>query len=87
MQVYAVDLLGFGVSEKADRAYSIELWRDLVVDFMNEFVDRPAVLVGNSIGSLVCLAVVAATREEQIKGTVLLNCAGANFTRFSQMLQ
>ena len=37
---------------------SMELWRDLLVDFMAEFMGgKPAVLVGNSIGALACLMV------------------------------
>lgn len=57
MQVYAIDLLGFGRSDKPLLDYSTELWRDQLLDFMAEFVDAPAVLVGNSIGSLVSLMV------------------------------
>lgn len=36
-RVYAIDLLGFGASDKPDLgvgAYGLELWRDLCVDFM-----------------------------------------------------
>lgn len=77
MQVYAIDLLGFGASEKAKLVYSIELWRDLLLDFTTEFVDEPFVMVGNSVGSLVCLAANAASEPGRVRGTVLLNCAGA----------
>jgi hypothetical protein len=36
-QVYAVDVLGFGASDKPkDENYSISLWVDLVCDFMQE---------------------------------------------------
>ena len=56
-QVYAVDLLAFGASDKPILDYTIEMWQDLVLDFMTEFVDGPAVLVGNSLGSLIALAV------------------------------
>ena len=58
-QVYAIDLLGFGRSDKPLLDYSTELWRDQLLDFLAEFVDAPAVLVGNSIGSLVSLMVRA----------------------------
>lgn len=46
-KVYAVDLLGFGWSEKALIDYDAIIWRDQVVDFINEIVKEPAVVVGN----------------------------------------
>lgn len=55
--MYAIDLLGFGGSAKPNIEYSMELWRDLVVDFMAEFVQQPAVVMGNSIGGLTALMV------------------------------
>ena len=63
MQVYAIDLLGFGRSDKPLLSYSTELWRDQLLDFLSEFVDRPAVLVGNSIGSLISLMVRRSPRS------------------------
>ena len=46
-KVYALDLLGFGWSEKALIEYDALVWRDQVVDFLKEVVKEPAVLVGN----------------------------------------
>lgn len=57
--MYALDLLGFGKSDKPVLAYNMELWRDQVADFLAEFVQEPVVLVGNSLGSLTCLMVCA----------------------------
>lgn len=62
--MYALDLLGFGASDKPKMQYTIETWAELVSDFAAEFAGADsapagAVLVGNSIGSLVCLAVSA----------------------------
>ncbi|MBA0581700.1 hypothetical protein Gorai_023873, partial [Gossypium raimondii] len=48
-KVYAIDLLGFGWSEKAIIEYDAMIWRDQVVDFLKEVVKEPTVLVGNSI--------------------------------------
>jgi pimeloyl-ACP methyl ester carboxylesterase len=80
-QVYAVDLLGFGDSEKAVLDYSIELWRDLVLDFAGDFIDKPYVLVGNSLGSLVSLAAAKKGNDDDrippVNGVALINCAGA----------
>jgi pimeloyl-ACP methyl ester carboxylesterase len=78
-KVYAIDLLGFGESAKPNLpgGYSMEVWRDQIVAFMDEFVEgKPAVLVGNSIGSLASL-MVAATSPDRMRGIVLLNTAGA----------
>lgn len=46
-KVYAIDLLGFGWSDKAIIEYDAMVWRDQVVDFLKEIVKEPAVLVGN----------------------------------------
>jgi non-heme chloroperoxidase len=73
--VYSLDLLGFGASAKAPIQYSIELWAELVADFIEEFTATPAILVGNSIGGLICLT-VAADRPELVARTIVLNCAG-----------
>ncbi|CAI5510706.1 unnamed protein product [Closterium sp. Naga37s-1] len=59
-KVYAVDLLGFGDSDKPGGIeYGPELWADIINDFMLEFTDEPAVLIGNSIGSLTSLTAAA----------------------------
>lgn len=46
-KVYALDLLGFGWSDKALIDYDAMVWRDQVVDFVKEIVKEPTVLVGN----------------------------------------
>ena len=70
--VYALDLLGFGASRKANTNYSIYLWVEQVHDFWQTFIGEPVVLVGNSIGSLVCLT-AAITYPEMVKGIVMLS--------------
>jgi haloalkane dehalogenase len=70
--VYALDMLGFGASRKACADYKIDLWVDQVYEFWQTFIRQPIVLVGNSIGSLVCLA-AAAAHPEMVKGIVLIN--------------
>lgn len=45
--MYALDLLGFGWSEKAIIEYDSMVWMDQVVDFLKEVVKEPAVVVGN----------------------------------------
>lgn len=70
-------MLGYGASSKPeDVEYELELWRDQLVDFMQE-VDPEAewVVGGNSIGGLLSLMVTQA-RPEQVRGVVLFNSAG-----------
>jgi len=70
--VYALDLLGFGASRKANVDYTVPLWVEQVHDFWQTFIRQPVVLVGNSIGSLVCLT-LAATYPEMVEGIVMLS--------------
>ncbi|MBA0576859.1 hypothetical protein Golob_024720, partial [Gossypium lobatum] len=74
-KVYAIDLLGFGWSEKAIIEYDAMIWRDQVVDFLKEIVKEPTVLVGNSLGGFTAL-VAAVGLPEQVVGLALLNSAG-----------
>ncbi|XP_055804800.1 uncharacterized protein LOC129873686 isoform X2 [Solanum dulcamara] len=74
-KVYALDLIGFGWSEKPLIEYDAFIWRDQVVDFLKEIVIEPAVLVGNSLGGFTAL-VAAAFLTDQVKGVTLLNSAG-----------
>lgn len=70
--VYALDLLGFGASRKANVDYTVPLWVEQVHDFWESFIRQPVVVVGNSIGSLVCLT-LAATYPEMVERMVMLN--------------
>lgn len=70
--VYALDLLGFGASRKADVEYSAALWTEQVHDFWQTFIGTPAILVGNSIGSLVCLNTTA-VYPEMVSSLVMLS--------------
>ncbi|OCQ92412.1 alpha/beta hydrolase [Oscillatoriales cyanobacterium USR001] len=70
--VYALDLLGFGASQKAPVNYDVSLWVAQVYEFWQMFVRSPVVLVGNSIGSLVCLA-AAAAHPDMVSGIVMIS--------------
>lgn len=70
--VYALDLLGFGASEKTYTEYGIPLWSKLVFDFWQEFISQPCILVGNSLGSLIALN-TAASYPQTAKGLVMLS--------------
>lgn len=70
--VYAVDLLGFGASVKARTRYSVDLWVEQIHDLWLAVIQQPVVLVGNSIGSLVCMT-AAAKYPEMVRGIVMLS--------------
>ncbi|PIN11417.1 putative hydrolase/acyltransferase (alpha/beta hydrolase superfamily) [Handroanthus impetiginosus] len=75
--VYAIDLLGFGASDKpAGFQYTMEVWAQLILDFLHEVVQKPTVLLGNSVGSLACVIAAAESTRSLVRGLVLLNCAG-----------
>jgi pimeloyl-ACP methyl ester carboxylesterase len=75
-RVYALDLLGFGNSEKPALDYSLDLWQALTYDFWATFVQSPAVFIGNSIGGLLTLMILA-HHPKIACGGVILNCAGS----------
>lgn len=74
-EVWAIDLLGFGRAAKPNLAYSGDLWRDQLHDFITEVIGQPVVLAGNSLGGYVSLC-VAAQRPTSALGVILLNSAG-----------
>ena len=74
-RVFALDLLGFGGSDKAPLNYTLELWQEQIVDFWTAHINEPTVFVGNSIGALLSLMLVT-NHPEISAGGVLINCAG-----------
>ena len=74
-KVFALDLLGFGASDKAIVNYTLELWQALLQDFWTAQVQAPAIVVGNSIGGLLTLMLLADSPQMAVGG-VLLNPAG-----------
>ncbi len=74
-RVFAIDLLGFGGSDKPPLNYTMELWQELLKDFSAAHIQEPAVFVGNSIGGLLSLMVLA-NHPEIAAGGILINCAG-----------
>lgn len=94
-QVYAVDLLGFGGSDKPkDAEYSIELWVNLLCEFMKDMSTsinsgendgEKWIVCGNSIGGLCSLGVTSKLKD-LVKGCVLFNCAqGMSAIRYEEL--
>ena len=74
--IYALDLIGFGASEKAATNYRVGLWVEQIYDFWRTFIRRPIVLVGHSLGALVALT-AAATHPDMVQNLVLLTLPAA----------
>ena len=88
---YAIDLLGFGRSDQPQARlkeepatdqtvqYCFDLWGQQVADFCQNVIDRPVVLIGNSIGGVVALRAAQLLQEQSqripCKGVVLIDCA------------
>jgi len=70
-RVVAVDLLGFGASDKPDLGeggYNLALWRDILLDLIQFIDERSAsrwVIVGNSIGCLVGMMLALELQQQQ----------------------
>jgi pimeloyl-ACP methyl ester carboxylesterase len=74
-EVWAIDLLGFGRSTKADTQYSADLWSDQLYDFITTVIDHPVVIAGNSIGAYTALSTTTLF-PEVTRGAILLNPVG-----------
>ncbi|MCM3873017.1 MAG: alpha/beta fold hydrolase [Pyrinomonadaceae bacterium] len=77
-QVYAVDLLGFGLSDKPSTApYSADLYVELITDFIREVAGHPVNIVASSLGAAYTIR-VADEHPELIKSMVLNAPAGVD---------
>jgi pimeloyl-ACP methyl ester carboxylesterase len=75
-RVYALDLLGFGKSERPDARYTGQLYRDLIGNFLANVVEEPAVLVATSLSAAYAVA-VARARPALVSGLVLISPTSA----------
>jgi pimeloyl-ACP methyl ester carboxylesterase len=77
-RVYALDLIGFGFSDKPQPGqgidYTFETWGQQIADFCGEVIGQPMVLVGNSIGCVAALQ-AAVLVPQQVLGVIILNCS------------
>ena len=77
-QVYAIDLIGYGKSDKPAPGnpigYTFETWGQQVLDFCEQVVGQPAFLIGNSIGCVVAMQ-AAVLDPSQVRGLALLDCS------------
>lgn len=77
-RVYAVDLLGFGFSDKPPAVpYSADLYVELITDFIREVSGSPVKIVGSSLGAAYAIR-VADEHPELIKSMILNAPAGSD---------
>jgi pimeloyl-ACP methyl ester carboxylesterase len=74
-RVFAVDIVGFGRTDKPEVVYTFELMADFVIDFMNAMGIDKASLVGNSMGGGISMT-VAAQAPGRVKKIVLVAPVG-----------
>ena len=83
---YAIDLIGFGGSsqpkarlegeehQSGDFLYRFDSWAAQVTDFCREVVNKPVILIGNSIGGVIALR-SSQLLKESCSAVVLIDCA------------
>jgi 2-hydroxy-6-oxonona-2,4-dienedioate hydrolase len=76
MRVIAVDLPGFGMSDKPKRNYTIKYYQEFVVEFLKSLHLSRASIVGSSLGGHVA-AEVAIGHPETVEKLVLISPPGA----------
>ncbi|MGE3273229.1 MAG: alpha/beta fold hydrolase [Chloroflexota bacterium] len=70
--VYALDLPGFGKSERPDALYTGDLYATVLADFLAEVVGEPAAVIASSLSAAYALT-VASERPELVSQLVLIS--------------
>ena len=83
---YALDLVGFGESSqpKAELSYEkrqpnnfnycFDNWSQQIIKFCDEIIQKPVILIGNSIGGVIALN-ASKSLGEKCKNIILIDCA------------
>ena len=69
-RVYAIDLLGFGLSDRPAIDYTSETYIDLIGDFLKEVIGQPALVVAHGLSG--AYAVMCAYRRPQLFEKLIL---------------
>jgi pimeloyl-ACP methyl ester carboxylesterase len=84
--VYALDLPGFGFSERSDRLYNPPLYQNAISDFLKEVIDGPADLVALSL-SCEFAALSALHNPELTRSLVMISPTGFNPPRVDKIAE
>ena len=83
--VYAVDLFGYGYTDKPEKYLSIQEHMETIVDFMDSMKISSAYLVGSLVGANIC-ARLAAELPNRVKGLWLASvCYNADPTFYPNL--
>jgi pimeloyl-ACP methyl ester carboxylesterase len=79
--VYAIDLLGFGFSDKPAHAqYSADLYVELIADFIRGVIGQPVCIVANSLGAAYSVR-AAGEHPSLVESLMLISPTGADNLR------
>lgn len=74
--VFAPDIIGFGQTEKPqDHVYTMELWVEHLIAFIETVAKGPVYLIGNSFGGALSLQ-IAHRRPDLLKKLILMGSVG-----------
>ncbi|MDW8147684.1 MAG: alpha/beta fold hydrolase [Roseiflexaceae bacterium] len=71
-QVFALDLLGFGGSDRPQRTYRADDYIDLISDFARDVIGKGAPVIASSLGA--AYTIRAAARDPDLFGPLTLIC-------------
>jgi pimeloyl-ACP methyl ester carboxylesterase len=84
--VFALDLPGFGFSERSDRLYSPQLYQTAIHEFLQEVVGKPADVIALSL-SCEFAALCAAHAPDLIHSLVMISPTGFNQPRTDKITE
>lgn len=76
-RVYALDMLGWGLSSRPSLTYDGELYIQLLSDFLNDIVGQPASLVGAGLSAAYAVQ-VAIDQPEAVRALALVTPSGVD---------
>jgi 2-hydroxymuconate-semialdehyde hydrolase len=78
LHLFAPDVVGFGKTDKMPKEdYTLDLWVNHLIGFIEEVSDEPVYIVGNSFGGAMALH-IAHRRPDLVKKLILMGSVGVH---------